>query len=148
MAHSFFEYRGRSVRLHDLDIVIALLLFDAALSRRDGRGAQDHLQGVVREWTSRLDAWGPGCIDLELDTILTGSASADALLGLIGQAQEELRMHGDEVPAEYINDRLGPSGNRVLHAVPASSIQRVLEQMASVLAGEAPGTAPTRAGGR
>ena len=138
MAHSFFEYRGRSVRLHDLDIVIALLLFDAALSRRDGRGAQDHLQGVVREWTSRLDAWGPGCIDLELDTILTGSASADALLGLIGQAQARDQRVDRDQHATY----------HELHAVPASSIQRVLEQMASVLAGEAPGTAPTRAGGR
>ena len=49
MAHSFFEYRGRSVRLHDLDIVVALLFFEAASSRRDGRGAQHHLQEVVHE---------------------------------------------------------------------------------------------------
>jgi len=147
MAHSFFEYRDRSVRLHDLDIVIALLLFEAALSRRDGRGPQNHLQEVVHEWIGRLDAWGPGCIDLELDTVLAGSAGAEALRGLVGQAQEALRLHGDEVSSEYINDRLGTSGSRALRPVPASSIQKVLEQMASVLAGEAPGTADERASG-
>lgn len=56
MAHSFFECRDRSVRLRDLDIVIALLLFEAALSRRDGRGAQHHLQERLsprrRSWLS------------------------------------------------------------------------------------------------
>lgn len=127
------------MRLHDLDIIVALLLLDAALSRRDGQVVQSDLQRVVQEWIKRFDAWGPGCIDLELDTTLTGGASAEALLELIRQAQEGLRLHGDEVSSAYINDRLGLVGNQALRSVSTSRIQQALEQMASVLVGVAPG---------
>ena len=132
MAHSFFEYRGRCVRVHDLDIVVALLLFDDVLARSDG-DVQGKLRRIVREWIGHLDAWGPGCIDLALDEVLDSVVSAKAMGALIEDAQKELRSHGDEVPSDYINRRLGLVGNRALRSVSVPAMHEALVQMASVL---------------
>ncbi|WP_437631505.1 hypothetical protein [Sorangium sp. So ce854] len=69
------------------------------------------IEGKVREnvlrWADAARTWGPGCIDLDLDTMLSNRRAVNDFRRLIGEARRALALFGEKIPGEYLNDNWG-----------------------------------------
>jgi hypothetical protein len=124
MSHSFVEYRGKNLRVHDAELnAVTCLLVDAARANAE---IEESVREHVLKWAGAARTWGPGCIDLDLDAALPTRLAANVFLSLISDARRALAQFGEKIPAEYLNDRLGLSGVASRQSLPAGLAAQVL----------------------
>ena len=139
MGHSVVEYRGRTRRLHDIEIVTVVhVVLDAW---RSEPGAATVTPGVARllaAWSTMIDTYGPGTLDVELDPFLETEADRESLSRLMQRARERLAARGDVVPGEYMNRIVDAPGVLEFVDRPVADVLAAFDRFGAVLV-EPPG---------
>lgn len=139
MGHSVVEYRGRSRRLHDIEIVTVVhIVLDA---RRSEDGAPPVTPGVERllaAWSTMFDTYGPGTLDVELDGYLESEADRESLSRLMQRARARLAGQGDVVSGDYMNRIVDAPGVLEFVDRPLADVLAAFDRFAAVMA-DSPG---------
>ena len=104
MAHSFVDYHGEHILLRDGDIIIVVYLMMAEKSRMAQSNSVPPFLGKLFEWWEELlEVYGPGCLDLKLDTFLTDEEARAFITRLIDSTKQTISAFGEAIPGDYLN---------------------------------------------
>ncbi|HTE53215.1 MAG TPA: hypothetical protein VK698_20315 [Kofleriaceae bacterium] len=134
MGHSYVEYRGQHRLLPDIEIVTVVhLLLDA--SRQESPTLTPGVAQLLAAWTTLIDTYGPGTIDVDLDGHLRTDADRDNLLRLIELARQRLQEAGPLVPGESMNRIVDAPGVLDFADRPVGDVLAAFDRFAAVLTG-------------
>ena len=109
MAHSFLEYQGRSLLLHDHDILVVTAVV-ARVAERDEAEFPEAVRRGLAWWRLIGDACFPGALEPKLDEYFGDERSARVLVQLLDRATEHLQGFGAVVPGGRLTELLGENG--------------------------------------
>jgi hypothetical protein len=102
MGHSFLKFRGRTERMHDIDIVtVTHVVLDEIRQHPDSYQLTDQVKALADSWIT--DVWGPGFQSINFNEFLHTDADRDCLVGVLRAARDSLQRFGPVVPGEYLN---------------------------------------------
>lgn len=107
MAHSYLEFRNRSLLLKDLDILgIAHCALEEGGLMRAGDTLPSAIEKMLQVWPYHLETAGVGCLDLQLDNILSTQDDVRTFLALLERIEQRFKNFGSVVPGSYLNGLL------------------------------------------
>lgn len=101
MAHSIQEFDGKIKIFNDLDLIAVVLLLLKLLSTAP---KNDLSEKLMESWRRTLSLYGPGTIELELESLIRSNDDKAMLLDLLRLVEESLLDYGDFVPASILNN--------------------------------------------
>lgn len=111
MGHSIVEWRGRSARLHDLDLcATARLLLTVVRERVRAEGDSEALRAQMRAFETASDAPAPGMVELDMESCARNLDEVAELARTFDVAEEKARAFGERVPKGCLNEVEGAYG--------------------------------------
>jgi hypothetical protein len=107
VATSIQEFKGKALMLNDLDLILVVALILRLIPRTPRSLALEH---VAEHWERALASYGPGVLDLELDTLMRSPVEVNSLSALLSSIEAELAPYGGIVPASVLNDLVSLPG--------------------------------------
>src|SRR5438045_9344062 len=103
MATSVQNFRGRGLPMSDLDLIILMSFVTDIAKQQDGEKA---LHPLITAWQESQDQYGPGMLDLKLDSFLANPAEAESFQRILSRVKEMILGHGDLLPATELQKRV------------------------------------------
>jgi|SRR6185437_3636839 len=100
MAHSIPTYKGRTVVINDLDLMVILGFGLQAISKST---QFENLQSLAVEWRTALDLYGPGCIDLKIDELLQTPTQVKEFATLLERVFQQASQYHEKIPADVVS---------------------------------------------
>ena len=100
MAHSYVDFRGNTVHLHDEDIFWVMSLLKEAWQ---SAGSPECLRELFCWWDTDEAKPGVGCIDVRFDEFINEAGRIDLLLRFLDVVEHRIRSYGPIVPADMLN---------------------------------------------
>ncbi|MBV8224672.1 MAG: hypothetical protein JO232_05730 [Verrucomicrobia bacterium] len=101
MATSIQEFKGKTLMLNDLDLILVVVIILRLISKTPESVGLEH---VAEHWKRALASYGPGVLDLELDKLMGAPGDVSSLSTLLSRIEAELAPYGGIVPASVLND--------------------------------------------
>ncbi len=96
MGHSYIDYRGNSVHVHDAEIALVVYATLAYVNELPHESISDRFKSLMKHWSSVIDVSGPGCIDLELDAHLVTETDRLQFIELLSIAERRMLKQSNE----------------------------------------------------
>jgi hypothetical protein len=104
MGHSFVEFRDQTQMMHDIEIVTVVhAILDATRQTSDFPQLTDNIKALLNSWSTMIDTYGPGCLDIDLNQFLHTDADRDCMFRLIEFSRSKIQCFGPTVPGDYLN---------------------------------------------
>src|SRR5687767_14578526 len=101
MAHSIQVVHDKVRIFDDGDLLAVVSLIELALESRPTDDTA--LRDLVSSWQRALEGYGPGTINLRLDTVVSSPELREQLRSLLGEVKDDLDRLGASVPASLLN---------------------------------------------
>ncbi len=132
MAHSYVEFAGNSVHMHDAEIIatIAYILHFASM-HIDRFPAAEH--PYLRVWSDVLEAHFSGAIDLEIDESLAAPESVERFRALMGEVRASLAAEPDFITGDRLNAMIDYGEDFVFQDRPREKMLADFDRLVSVV---------------
>jgi hypothetical protein len=111
MGHSFVEFRDQTQMMHDIEIVTVVhAILDATRKTSGSPQLTDNIKALLNSWSTIIDTYGPGCLDIDLNQFVRTDADRDCMLRLIECSRSMIQRFGSTVPGDYLNRIVGAPG--------------------------------------
>ncbi|WP_434418271.1 hypothetical protein [Nannocystis pusilla] len=104
MARSYVQYRGEGSFFRDADLLLLQHLVIRSWRSHDGEGKLSSLRPLIESWSNNEDIYCSGCIDLELDALLSSPEAARSLITLIDWADHDVQSLGDRISGASLTE--------------------------------------------
>jgi hypothetical protein len=104
MGHSYVEFRGRDLLMHDIEITtVVSVVVDAIRSATGTPSLTPNVAQLVGSWEQRGDVYGPGSLGFSLDDFVRSDEDRRCLLDLLDFAAKRLEQQGAVVSGSYLD---------------------------------------------
>lgn len=103
MAHSIQVVGGKHEIFDDGDLIAVICLMGQALESHPNE--YGGLRQPVTEWQENLKTYGPGTIELSLESLVSSADVVGQLLAFLEVVEDEIERFGKTVPALVLNER-------------------------------------------
>lgn len=112
MGHSIQAANGKAAILDDATILALICLAGEAVDAAPD--AYPVMEPVVAQWERNCDGYGPGTIDLDLDSLLSQANASNELRRLLVDVESRAARFGKNIPSSVLNGRCRAPGVRFL----------------------------------
>ncbi len=134
MGTSIQMFRGKSVPLNDLDLlVIAGFMIQVVEELR----RFENLSTTAARWREAIRLYGPGVIDLDLEALLATPEKNEQFQKLLSEVKSRLQAHGEVVPS-HVLAKLVQAPGVTFKDFPVSFAVRAVEQLEELVGGYDP----------
>ncbi|WP_337174501.1 hypothetical protein [Paludisphaera sp.] len=138
MGHSYLDFDGRTILLHDslIEAIVKLMSNEFIVHRQD-YDPRSIMTKQFREWLSNIEHSGVGCIDLQLDACLSDGRVLEQNLKLLDAVEKTVKNFGDMIPLSFLRTAVGPGYGR---GIESRIVLRALSKFRALLlkGGESP----------
>jgi hypothetical protein len=132
MAHSFVEFGGKSVQMHDAEIIATVAyVLNFAASHSDRFPPTEYPSLTV--WESVLQAHFSGAIDLELDASLATPQAMERFMELMRDARVSLAAEPEVIEANRLNAMIEYGEDFVFFDRPKAKMLADFDRLLSVI---------------
>jgi hypothetical protein len=107
MAHSIQTHNGKTAVINDVDLLI-IIGFALRFLRNKTEFAK--LRSLAAQWQESLLQYGPGIIDLKIDTLSQTPETIRELMDLLNKVVERVEKFHGTIPADVLNLQLSVPG--------------------------------------
>jgi hypothetical protein len=147
MGHSYVSYRGKTVMLHDSAILRVRGLTTAYLRAHPHAAPKGGAGELFAGWAEPIEAYGSGCMGMDLDETLRTDADAASARRVLTQAMRWVAQLGTVISGHFLNQLVGQPGVFEFDDRPADKVCAEFAQLIGLFGPEAlpspgPGPAP------
>jgi hypothetical protein len=129
MAHSIQVFEQRSKSFNDLDLLIIIAFVITVISKDPD---QFGLSKVCDRWSAALKSYGPGILDMELDSLTCSPSERFAMVGVLDKIRAQLEVFGTKIPAAVLNELVQIPGVK-FHDYPVESATKAIDDLKKLL---------------
>lgn len=133
MAHSIQVVGDGQEVFNDLDLLVLVCFL--IQGTKDNRDEYASLQSFTHEWSEGIDGYGPGTLDLNLQSIVTVPSAKQELERLLDTLSLQMKDVGSTIPLSLLKMRIEIPGV-TLCAPSRPNFLQTIDKIRRLLAGE------------
>ncbi len=134
MGHSFVEFGDQSRMMADVEIVTVVhAVLDAVRKAPDSFQLTANAKGLLDAWSTLIDVYGPGCLEIDFNRHIRTDADRDCMLRLIKLARGMMQRFGPTIPGDYLNAIVDAPGVLVFADRPTADVVVAFDRFIDLL---------------